>query len=852
MDELEIFVIPSFHWDRAWYEGFQKFRIRLVDTMDQLLNVLEKKEDYRFTLDGQTSVLDDYLEVRPERREALENFISEGRLMVGPWYVLPDEKIPAGESHIRNLLMGHKVAKEFGGVMKNGYTPDAFGHISQLPQILNGFDINTAFFWRGIPNGSLPSELVWESPDGSSVVAYHTDYGNTRHLGDAEKHGVDYLIESIEKLTDASVTGTIAVMCNRDHRMPREAVVDIVKEAKERGLNIRIATMDELLDRVMEKGPLKAVHIGELPPAEFNYPVFLPGVLSTRTYLKQANHETEVDLMRAEQLCAFSSELGNDHPTTLLERAWKYVLQNQPHDDICGCSRDVVHRDNLYRFEQAREIASGLTERIMGDRNSPRSLEELIPGILTGDSSKGMDGLVVYNPLGFQVSQVVDVLLHEEVASEFRLVDPEGLPVRHTILESDEGRILRLYAKDVPSCGYVRFKIKEGTPGTSGTLEGVKVDGSTMQNGYLKVTIEKDGSVTVFDKTTGEEYSGLNVFIEDEAGGDTYTQSEIVNHEEYLSTAFDAEICLEQNLGFSTTFCVKYIMQVPEAVDDDLQNRSSTLAPLEILSRITLDANSRSLRFETTIENTILDHRVSVRFPTGTQASFSYAEGQFDVVERPTSLTDDVYHRFLVQNYVSVHEGERGVTVSPRGLREYEATKNDDGLVDVALTLLRGVSILGRRSLRLGPAGPGILTPEAQCIGTQTFQYSFMPHTEEDFIDGDCFEDAYAHNSGLIAYPSRPLKDDSKEQRFSFLSVPEGLVLSAVKRGTEIPDRMYVRVWNPGTEAVKGDLFYFKDLSTAYRVGLNEERRSELFTDGKTVDLSVAPKEILTIELVKK
>jgi len=108
-DELEIFVVPSFHWDRAWYEGFQKFRIRLVDAMDSLIDILGRRPEYKFTLDGQTAVLEDYLEIRPENRGMIEEFVSEGRLAIGPWYVLPDEKIPSGESHIRNLLFGKRI-----------------------------------------------------------------------------------------------------------------------------------------------------------------------------------------------------------------------------------------------------------------------------------------------------------------------------------------------------------------------------------------------------------------------------------------------------------------------------------------------------------------------------------------------------------------------------------------------------------------------------------------------------------------------------------------------------------------------------------------------------------------------
>ncbi len=151
-----VFVIPHTHWDREWYAPFQLFRIRLVHLMDNLLNLLERDPDYtHFNLDGQTIVLKDYLEIRPEKRPLLEKLIQQRRIGVGPWFVLPDEFLVSGESLVRNLLLGHRIAAEFGHVQKVGYIPDTFGHIAQLPQILQGFNIPYAMHFRGLEEGDL-------------------------------------------------------------------------------------------------------------------------------------------------------------------------------------------------------------------------------------------------------------------------------------------------------------------------------------------------------------------------------------------------------------------------------------------------------------------------------------------------------------------------------------------------------------------------------------------------------------------------------------------------------------------------------------------------------------------------
>ena len=92
MDKFDIFYFSSTHWDREWYQDFQGFRYRLVKMTDALLKLLESdNDDQTFHFDGQTVVLEDYLEIRPERRAELADRIREGRILIGPWYVMPDE-----------------------------------------------------------------------------------------------------------------------------------------------------------------------------------------------------------------------------------------------------------------------------------------------------------------------------------------------------------------------------------------------------------------------------------------------------------------------------------------------------------------------------------------------------------------------------------------------------------------------------------------------------------------------------------------------------------------------------------------------------------------------------------------
>ena len=149
---MRVVLVSHFHWDREWYRTFEGYRARLADAVDRVLELLEADPGYRFMLDGQSVVLEDYLAVRPGQRAALERGLRARRLSTGPWYVQPDMLLPSGEGLVRNLLHGRQVAGALGSVSSVAYVPDSFGHPAQAPQLFAGFGLEHFIYWRGNGN----------------------------------------------------------------------------------------------------------------------------------------------------------------------------------------------------------------------------------------------------------------------------------------------------------------------------------------------------------------------------------------------------------------------------------------------------------------------------------------------------------------------------------------------------------------------------------------------------------------------------------------------------------------------------------------------------------------------------
>jgi mannosylglycerate hydrolase len=409
-----VFVIPHTHWDREWYATFQQFRVRLVHVMDALLELLGRDPSFtHFNLDGQTVVLQDYLEIRPEKREALKKYVQERRLGVGPWFVLPDEFLVSGEALIRNLLLGHRLAKEFGHVQKVGYIPDTFGHISQLPQILQGFDIPFAMHFRGLDEGDFKSELWWQSPDGSRVLLRHlpTDmgYGNASALGLSVPEAASDLLAVAQYETQRAASSVLLALNGIDHLPARQDLPEILKSAnKQAGGNylFRQGSLEEYfsaLSATLKGVQLQTVH-GELrdasrTPGRDNR--LVPHVLSARIYNKMQNERAQ-NLLEcwAEPWSAFAWLDEEEYPAAFLWKAWEWLLQNHPHDSIGGCSIDEVHAQMETRFAWASEIA----EEILGERFEMLSRKINLSGLKDDEAA-----LVVFNTLPWPREEAICV-----------------------------------------------------------------------------------------------------------------------------------------------------------------------------------------------------------------------------------------------------------------------------------------------------------------------------------------------------------------------------------------------------------------------------------------------------------
>ena len=766
---LRAHYVLSTHWDREWYQSFQNYRYQLVRLLDRVLAGLEDgRLEGPFQTDGQAIVLEDYLEIRPDRRAQVDRLAQAGRLVIGPWYVMPDEFLVSGESLVRNIRHGRAVARGFGAVPSQaGFVCDIFGHNSQMPQIFGGFGIHGGLIWRGL-NHLTTRHVRWRGADGTELVVYrfpgggYCDYTfKVRHAREfetpvnAQRVAAD-VRTYLEYEAEHTEVDPILVFDGGDHeewdQATYAAMVGFRRETSSEFDLVHTSLDAYLAELVPQRSRIGTVVEGELrEPGRFydDAQWLIPGVLSSRVWIKQANAQCEALLTQWAEPAATAAQLwlGRELPQGFLDVAWRWLIQNHPHDSICGCSIDVVHEDMKFRFSQTRQIAERLTVE------ATRSIAASVGGDVPDDELR----VVVFNPVAAPLDETVDLTLNIptdwgtfneffgfEPKPAFRIYGPDGQEIPYQRLgQTMNRRKVRIYETkfpaayrthdiavslplQIPAVGYTTLTVR-AEPQAHATrhpnVPGLATSERSMENEFLHVTIEANGTLTVTDRRTDETYTRLLTFEDTADIGDGWFHGPATNDQTFVSSASSATVALVHDGPQVTTFRIRTTMQVPaEFVFDDTMRRADRLVDLVIDSRVSLRPGQPRLEVETTVQNVAGDHRLRVLMPSGCAAMTYLADSPFDVVERPIALLAEnhTYRELEVeprpqQNWTAVYHGQRGLAVVSTGL--LESAVRDVPERTLALTLFRST----RRTVFTDGE------PNGQLIGDLTFHYWIAP-----------------------------------------------------------------------------------------------------------------------------
>jgi len=760
--------VSSTHWDREWYDTFQGYRMKLVRVLDEVIATCAKDPAYKFNMDAQSIAIDDYLEVRPEQRDTVARLVKDGRLIVGPWFCLPDEWLVSGESLIRNIQLGKAIARSYGATSTTPSIIDLFGHISQLPQLFKLFGAKGTTTWRGINERDAFGVSRWQGPDGTQLPVFR--FGRRGYCSfwkEARKPAVltgktdpDIFVQGLIDYTlyeaQRTQVGPLYLFDGADHMEIEPQISAFIARANEKlaahDIKIIISTPDAYtaeLSAVADK--IERTLHGELreaarDPMDEDESWLIPGTLSSRVDIKQKNAACEDALtLWAEPFCTFAATLGAEYPQGLLNIAWRHLLTNHPHDSICGCSIDRVHQDMHYRFDQSHDIATRITTNAL-------------KAIATSSAPKDLPATTlvvsVFNHTAQAVDEPVDLDIRlpadwPETFSEFfgfekkysfRILGPDGNEIpwqlnaqqhnvpgwrikRARFPEGDPRHVVSITAPlKIPALGYITLRI-EPVKGPKRFPGNMMPTHRTIDNEHLRIAVQSNGAITLHDKRTGRSYPDLVTYEDIADIGDGWYHGIAVNDARHYSTATSATVAVIANGPYKATLRITTTMTLPEEFDFAAMQRSSRLAALTITTDITLRHGASHVEVKTVVNNTVKDHRLRVLLPTQLKADTYFADSPFDVVERPVALLPDNATRRELDvdgrpqhTFTAITDSKLGLATVSRGL--YESAVYDTPERPLAITLLRSF----RRTVQRG------LTETAgQIQGHHEFNWRIVP-----------------------------------------------------------------------------------------------------------------------------
>ena len=887
----DIYYFAGTHWDREWYQTFQQFRYRLVDMLDELVETMENDPSLGvFHLDGQTIVIEDYAEINPEGAERLKKLVEQGRVKIGPWYVMPDEFLVSGESLIRNLMIGHRLSKKWGAeeAWKFGYICDIFGHIAQTPQIMVGFGIPYSLFCRGF-GGKTEPYFIWQSPDGSECINFR--------LGDKNGYGefclqvlskVRYFIddtdENIKKRMDEYMKYLITltkypvhvVMDALDHMPLHKDTNKYLKwiEAAIPDANVHQVDLREAGKKLEQYRDQMQVVKGEMNLTNKDaFGHLITNTLSSYYPIKQSNDRCQNRLEKViEPLLVYGKMTGHTLNRRYADLAYRYLIQNHPHDSICGCSIDQVHKDMTYRFDQVSELCDVMQNAYLWKDQRP---------YLEPEKDEKTDCiLTVYNPLPTLRDEVVEASVEMrtdypyqyaepfgyEMINSFRLLDENGTETPYQIVKIRKNQIVPIvdqhnrgadvytiaFRAKLPAGGKAEYRIVPSEKPVR-YLRHMTSGQDFMENEYVKIRITPNGSITLEDKRTGKTYENQLNLADDIEIGDGWFHAPAVENRICYSYGTDAQIEKVQDGVCRCVFQITKEWKVPASAsflestanDTFSKQRSEETVVCRTVFEVGLSQNARHADVTLRFDNRAKDHRLRLMMPTKTEGDTYFAGQAFYCCERKTGINYDSGDWIEPSVYEKAMNGIVGkrnadgsglALVAAEGLHECAGYDDADGTI--AVTLLRAF----RHTVNTNGQTRG------QLQGEHRYHFYLMPLSAA-VTYADLLQLQNTMAAGILTGCREVLPKTKSEKAVSMIEVTgKSVVTSVIKCAEDQKDAVVVRVWNASDAETTAKIAFAKEIKDAKRVNLNEEtQEGALHRDGNAVTLPLTPWKIASV-----
>lgn len=813
-------LLTVLNWEREGDETFHVRRARLLDRLAHLTDIMRSGESQpastlkHLLLSGQTIILEDVAEVRPNLVALLVIYNAGGRLGVGPFYIQVDDMLVSGEALIRNLLLGLADVQQHGvKLMSAAYLTGVCHHTPQLPQILSGFGLDAALLAHDV--ALMPLPFIWQAPDGSRILV-------------ASYEQQPDPLRAIEQQREAQPDGPFlwlnAATSTAEDDAPLLPPLNAAGE-----MPLVQTTLPDYVAAVRQGLPdaLRPVLRGELRLREDHA---VNGRFSARMMLKQANSRHQSRLTHeVEPLLTLALHYGQlaqpENARALLDYGWRLLLRNQAQRTLAGASIDTVHAETEIRQHHLDDITQDLTRRAY----------DALPGVPGLSEASEQQAIVVWNLHGMALDQFVAVTLPlPEGRYPGALFDPDQEAQAYSwqpLSAEAAHRGTLTFRAEVPSMGYAVYRLElSDTPPDRGALVR-DIGGSSISNSLGESLRVVEGRLT----WVNQERSVADVlnFVDGGDAGDVWGYRAPEN--DVIMRAGLTDSVRVESAATHERLIVRHRMRIAPELKGETRERGLKL--LELHTTATLYDNQPGVYFRTRVTNSAQDHRLRVHLRTGLAAEPAalFTDAAFALLRYPLDAEHPTSGPHVMQSFAALQGAQETVGLLARGLPEGEALA-EDGQFTLALTLLRAVGWLNRSQ---GRAAPG-----AQMMRDLSADYALRSLPSDD--------PAAWHRAGMAhCAPLRamPYAQAPQPARRSFLTLGDERALLTAFKPPRQGEGMIVRVFNPGDDAIDTTLHLDGPLAHAEQLDLAEKAQATYDISEQSIHLQVQPHQILTLRL---
>ncbi len=677
------------HWDREWYREFEVFRLRLLRVFDNILYMLESNKIPSFYFDGQVSALEDYLELRPEKRQLVKSLIYAKKLFIGPFYCLVDEFLSDRTCFYKNLELGMKKAISLGCTDFIGYLPDTFGHSKNVPDILRDFGIDKCIVWRGC--GDFPAEFKWCGMDTVNLIRGY--FQDVFSLNSSIEEKAEILKKNLDLISEKSGL-FILYPIGADHLgIPEDIQEQIIamNELLKEDYNIKLSSPFEYFKNV---------------GANFDKFKFDDELRdNSKTFTLQGCYSSRLDLKRYNVQCSYMLDLATRYAKlskaeekykSALEYAYKLLIQNQAHDSICGCSTDDVHLENIVKYKKILQIAQTIIDEI---KFETKFEEKMVINL----SDKFYSGVVEFESAKLQNE-------YEKFAYRYGfdtnlLADISKIPV------TEDYTKIYTYLAEVHNVepNDTEFLMPEISD------RNLSITENCIKNSKISFKIENGKMFINSIPFSLVNFADL---------GDSYNNAPKVDDFGEEFKILRTKVLYDGNYRAVLRVDFEGIWDV-------------------ISLNITLDNNSEYLKFEFDWNNTQKNHLLEVCFELPSPIRSVYSEDMDVLIKRNFEPDYDIRENLPkergkevktntapMQRGLLIDESMNNLGVITKGLTQYEVFRNK-----LYIPILRATGVISnpKNPARTTPAGPPIETPNLQMFGKNKAEFCVFFGNETAF-----------------------------------------------------------------------------------------------------------------------